>query len=361
MAKRTSLSQQLDLAVEAIMSSPPAAQRKLDPKVAALMRVAAELRDLPRAQFKARLKSELAAHSSGPPLTPAITREFTEAQIFAILDQIERQPPLVPHDISAALADLPDCSMRFLAPVNECTLVASYARTPTRWERHPGGNEMLYIVDGAVEVVTLTDAGPVTSVADTGSIFICPRGLWHRQIPRPFVRELSLTPGAGTEGSDLADPRRADAPAMTPRAARVAPPSVAGRELPAYDVLDAAARVAPLAITDKTTAQEADAAFLHLTDCDRLSLGVMRYSGRTPWERHPDGDELLYALDGEVEVTALAGDGAPTARVIRAGEALVCPRGVWHRQMAREFVTTLFATANKTTQISFADDPRAEA
>lgn len=357
MAKRTSLSEQVDMAVEAIMSSPDGPQVKLDPKVAALMRIASELRDLPRGEFKARLKRELTAKSAAPALTPAITRDFTAAQIYAILDDIERRPPFFPHDIGAALAGLPDSSMRFLQLVNNCTLVASYAHTPTHWERHPGGNEMLYIVDGAAEVVTLTDAGPVTSFADKGSIFICPRGLWHRQIPRPFVSELSLTPGAGTEGSDLSDPRMAGAAPMSPEVARVAPPSAAGiAAIP--DVSAAAARAIPLAITEATTAEEADAAYLHLTELDKLSLGVMRFSGQTPWERHPDGDELLYALDGEVELTAMTDDG-PIARTIRAGEAFVCPRGVWHRQLPKPWVTILFGTPNKTTEVSFDDDPRA--
>lgn len=356
MAKRTSLSEQLDMAVEAMMSSPDDPKGKLDPKVAALMRIAAELRDLPRHEFKDRLKRELAAKAHAPALTPPITHDFTEAQIYAVLDDIERRPPLFPHDIGAALAGLPDSSMRFLEAVNHTTLVASYARTPTHWERHPGGNEMLYIVDGAVEIVTLTDAGPVTSFADKGSIFICPTGLWHRQIPRPFVSELSLTPGAGTEGSDLSDPRDADAAPISPDAARVAPPSV-GAAIPAYDVSAAAARATPLAITGQTTAQEASAAYLHLTDLDRLRLGVMRFSGRTPWERHPDGDELLYALDGEVELTALTDDG-PVARTLRAGDAFVCPRGIWHRQLPKSSVTILYCTPNKTDEVSFADDPR---
>ncbi len=357
MAKRTSLSEQLDMAVEAIMSSPDDPHVKLDPKVAALMRIASELRDLPRHEFRARLKRELAAKSGAPSLTPAITREFTEAQIYAILGDIEHRPPFFPHDIGAALDGLPDSSMRFLQPVNETTLVASYARTPTHWERHPGGNEMLYIVDGAAEVVTLTDAGPVTSFADKGSIFICPRGLWHRQIPRPFVSELSLTPGAGTEGSDLSDPRVVGAPPMSPDAARVAPPS-AGAAIPSYDVSAAAARATPLAITEQTTAEEANAAYLHLADLDRLRLGVMRFSGRTPWERHPDGDELLYALDGEAELTAMTDDG-PVTRTIRAGDAFVCPRGIWHRQLPKTWVTILYCTPNKTDEVSFADDPRA--
>ncbi len=357
MAKRTSLSQQLDIAVEAMMSSSDTKDVKLDPKVAALIRIAADLRDLPRQEFKARLMGELAVQAHAPALTPAITRDFTEEQIYAILGDIERRPPFFPHDIGAALEGLPDSSMRFLESVNDTTLVASYARTTTHWERHPGGNEMLYIVDGATEIVTLTDAGPVTSFADKGSIFICPRGLWHRQIPRPFVSELSLTPGAGTEGSDLSDPRDSGAGPMSLEAARVAPSSAADAVIPSYDVSAAAARATPLTITEKTTAEQADAAYLHLTDLDRLSLGVMRFSGQTPWERHPDGDELLYALDGEVEVTALLDDARATTRVLRAGGALICPRGVWHRQRARAFVTALFGTPNKTTEISFDDDP----
>ncbi|MFZ0660521.1 MAG: cupin domain-containing protein [Candidatus Binataceae bacterium] len=355
MAKRTSLSAQLDMAVEAMMSNSGDPQVKLDPKVAALMRIASDLRDLPRHEFKARLKRELAQKSGVPALTPAITRDFTEAQIYAILDDIERRPALFPHDIGAALEGLPDSSMRFLQPVNETTLVASYARTPTHWERHPGGNEMLYIVDGAADVVTLTDAGPVTSFAHKGSIFICPPGLWHRQIPRPFVSELSLTPGAGTEGSDLSDPRVPDAYPMSPDAARVAPPS-AGSAIPSYNVTAAAARATPLAITKATTAQQANAAYVHLTDLDRLRLGVMRFSGQTPWERH-HGDELLYALDGEIELTALTDDG-PVVRTIRAGDAFVCPSGIWHRQLPKDWVTILYCTPNKTDEVSFADDPR---
>ncbi len=357
MAERTSLSEQLDMAVEAIMSSSDDPQVKLDPKVAALMRIASELRDLPRHEFKARLKRELTAKSGAPALTPAITQDFTEAQIYAILDDIERRPPLFPHDIGAALSGLPDSSMRFLEPVNDTTLVASYARTPTHWERHPGGNEMLYIVDGAAEIVTLTDAGPVTSFADKGSIFICPRGLWHRQIPRPFVSELSLTPGAGTEGSDSSDPRAAGAAPLSPEAAMVAPPS-AGAAIPPYDVSAAAARAIPLTITEQTTAQEANAAYLHLADLDRLRLGVMRFSGQTPWERHPDGNKLLYAVEGEAELTALTDDG-PVARTIRAGEAFVCPRGIWHRQLPTTGVTILYFTPNKTVEVSFAVDPPA--
>lgn len=47
-------------------------------------------------------------------------------------------------------------------------------------------------------------------------------------------------------------------------------------------------------------------------------------------EMHPDGDELLYLVSGRV--TVVLEDRSPPRRVeLRPGQALVVPRGVWHR------------------------------
>lgn len=59
MAKRT-LYQQFDEALESMISGPDAPAAKVGPKLAALLRIAADLRDLPRPEFKARLARELA-------------------------------------------------------------------------------------------------------------------------------------------------------------------------------------------------------------------------------------------------------------------------------------------------------------
>jgi hypothetical protein len=45
---------------------------------------------------------------------------------------------------------------------------------------------------------------------------------------------------------------------------------------------------------------------------------------------------------------------------VRAGSVFVCPRGLWHRQRARGSVTGFYATP-RPSEISWADDPRAEA
>ena len=58
------LTEQLDQAIEAVLRDPDGPQPATDPQVAGLVSIAVELRALPRAEFKARLKSELEREAS---------------------------------------------------------------------------------------------------------------------------------------------------------------------------------------------------------------------------------------------------------------------------------------------------------
>ena len=199
-------------------------------------------------------------------------------------------------------------------------------------------------------VVTLTEDGPVRSRVRAGSIFICPRGLWHQVLPRSPLSMLFATPGEGTEHSDAKEPRRAGR-------GRASGPGA--RALVAHDLRAALSGLPELAIASSTTAEEAAAAVRPIASLDLCTLGVMRYSGLTPWERHPDGDELLHPLEGEVDVTLLT-DGGPTQVTVRAGSVFVCPRGLWHRQLPRPAVTMFFGTPTENEEVSWAEDPRRE-
>jgi quercetin dioxygenase-like cupin family protein len=89
---------------------------------------------------------------------------------------------------------------------------------------------------------------------------------------------------------------------------------------------------------------------------NRCTLGVFRFpKGQAPWERHPDDDELLYLLDGEMELTIL-NDGGPTRTTLRAGSLFVMPQGVWHRPHGTVAGSVLFAVSR--TEHSNAEDPR---
>jgi hypothetical protein len=67
----------------------------------------------------------------------------------------------------------------------------------------------------------------------------------------------------------------------------------------------------------------------------------------------------LYLVEGLVDVTLLT-DAGPVEATLRPGSVCVVPRGLWHRQHAREPAALLFATAASTTGVSWADDPRME-
>ena len=76
---RRSLSEQLDEAVQGVIGNPGAPLPSGDAGVSALLRLAAELRDLPREDFKIRLKNELERSTSMATTTAPITATRTFA------------------------------------------------------------------------------------------------------------------------------------------------------------------------------------------------------------------------------------------------------------------------------------------
>ena len=52
-------------------------------------------------------------------------------------------------------------------------------------------------------------------------------------------------------------------------------------------------------------------------------------------EMHPDADEILFLISGRVDVI-LEEDGDENIIEVAPGQAVVVPRGVWHRVLVRE-------------------------
>lgn len=127
----------------------------------------------------------------------------------------------------------------------------------------------------------------------------------------------------------------------------------------AHDVPALLDAVPHLDVTAGTTDDQAVAAMHPLDQLNGSLVGLVRFSGLTPWEVHPDGDELLHVLEGEVEVTVLAASGPEVTRAtLREGSVYVVPAGLWHRQHARPAVALLFSTPAERTGTSWAEDPR---
>ncbi|MBE9045856.1 cupin domain-containing protein [Pleurocapsales cyanobacterium LEGE 10410] len=96
--------------------------------------------------------------------------------------------------------------------------------------------------------------------------------------------------------------------------------------------------------------------FIDLGEFDRGSVSLIKYAGETPWERHVDGNEFFYLLEGELRVTLLREDLQEF--VLTKGDTCIVPRNVWHRSKADSQVTLLALIASEHGAVSYAEDPR---
>lgn len=101
---------------------------------------------------------------------------------------------------------------------------------------------------------------------------------------------------------------------------------------------------------------EAEAAFAVLGETDVGGIYAGSWQGKSAWEVHPNGDELVHVLDGETTMTLLtSGEGEQVT--LTAGQMVVVPAGVWHRFDTPVGVTVMTSTP-APTEHSTADDPR---
>lgn len=112
-----------------------------------------------------------------------------------------------------------------------------------------------------------------------------------------------------------------------------------------------------LDLAESAADTEAGEAFRILAPFGTGGLVVGGFTGQTPWEIHPETDELLYALEGEAEVTILTDSGTQHG-ILHQGQACIVPKGLWHRQFARSGVK--FLAISGPGAHSWADDPRRE-
>lgn len=102
--------------------------------------------------------------------------------------------------------------------------------------------------------------------------------------------------------------------------------------------------------------------FLDLPRFDSGATGAFWASagGKSPWEMHPDCDELLHIIEGKVELEILPkGSGASSVSILNQGTFIVVPKGCWHRQKILERTKEYYVTPGPTLH-SHSDDPRIE-
>jgi quercetin dioxygenase-like cupin family protein len=101
----------------------------------------------------------------------------------------------------------------------------------------------------------------------------------------------------------------------------------------------------------------AEVEFKQLATFNDGSVGVYwAADGVSPWERHPEDDELLYVIEGHVTVEVLTEDDRVEVPVTE-GSTFIVPRNHWHRHKVDGLVKEMYVTPGPS-ETSFADDPR---
>ncbi len=99
--------------------------------------------------------------------------------------------------------------------------------------------------------------------------------------------------------------------------------------------------------TPTSAGDELDGAFGTLLRSDESGIFTACFQGKSAWERHPNGDELVQVVQGSAMVTILF-SGKENVLEMTAGSATIVPRGAWHRFDAPEGVTVMTMTPQPT-------------
>jgi quercetin dioxygenase-like cupin family protein len=71
------------------------------------------------------------------------------------------------------------------------------------WERHPGGQEVVYLLSGRVDLVQEIDGSDHVVALRPGQAVINPTNVWHTAMVHEPGLALFITPSQGTEHRPL--------------------------------------------------------------------------------------------------------------------------------------------------------------
>lgn len=83
----------------------------------------------------------------------------------------------------------------------------------------------------------------------------------------------------------------------------------------------------------------------------RLVTAHRFHSDWDSWEMHPEGDEVIFCLSGEMTLHQQMQDGTITTVTIRTGDYAINPPGCWHTADIADEASALFITAGYGTQL----------
>ncbi len=99
--------------------------------------------------------------------------------------------------------------------------------------------------------------------------------------------------------------------------------------------------------TPESTDEQLDGAFAELASYRDGAIFIGHYAGNSEWERHSQGDEIVYVLEGETTIILLT-ESREHKSVLHAGELLIVPQNTWHRFQTPNAVKIMTVTPQPT-------------
>jgi mannose-6-phosphate isomerase-like protein (cupin superfamily) len=127
-------------------------------------------------------------------------------------------------------------------------------------------------------------------------------------------------------------------------------------------VIDLTAELAKLTMlqerTPHTTRAERQGSSQNLAGYRDGAIFTTKFTGEGGWERHRNGEEVVYILDGDTMVHLMTEKGPETLE-LRAGMIAIVPQGAWHRFSSLGGVTLMTVTPQPTDHPPVhVEDPR---
>lgn len=98
-----------------------------------------------------------------------------------------------------------------LTPYRDGAMFAGKFAGTSAWERHPQGEEIVQILEGAATLHLMTEEGRQSLALGAGMIVVVPQNMWHQFEAPDGVCVMTTTPQPTEHLTvDVADPRMAD-------------------------------------------------------------------------------------------------------------------------------------------------------
>jgi quercetin dioxygenase-like cupin family protein len=110
--------------------------------------------------------------------------------------------------------------------------------------------------------------------------------------------------------------------------------------------------------TPTSSEAERKGAFARLASYRDGGIFTAKFAGRSAWERHPQGDEIVQIVDGATTLHLVTEQGRQSL-LLGSGMVAIVPQNTWHQFEAPDGVCVMTVTPQPTEHVRVdVEDPR---